>query len=144
MLNALSERAKLGLLCLLLLLMLGILAFTAVNTFQAVRSFQQQYSAIRAGDVSTVHPWMTIHAVSHIYHVPEDNLYRTLHMSSPSLHHHATLYEIANRKQQHVDQVIHTIQHAILMYRKEHPHFLTPLPRQQTDVTPLSPTPGRT
>jgi hypothetical protein len=140
----LSERAKLGLLCLLLLLILGCLAFTTVDTFQAVRNFQQQYSAVKAGDVSTVHPWMTVHAVSHIYQVPENYLYRSLQIGSPGLFRHATLYEIANRKRQPVDQVIRTVQHAILAYRKEHPHFLTPSPALQTDMNPLSPTPKKT
>lgn len=121
-----SERTKLGLLCLLLLLMLGILALTAVNTFQAVRSFQQQNTALEAGDVRTIHDWMTIHVISHIYHVPENYLYNSLHIDNPGLLRHATLNEIADRKQQPVDQVIRTIQHAILVYRKEHSHFLTP------------------
>ncbi len=140
----LSERAKQGFLCLLLLLMLGILALTAVSTFQAVRSFQQQYSAIKAGDVSTIHPWMTIHVISRIYHVPEDYLYRSLHIGTPGSLRHATLYEIANRQRQPVDQVIRTIQRAILAYRKEHPNFLTPTPTLQAAMKPLSPTPGRT
>jgi hypothetical protein len=128
--------------------MLGILAFTTVNTFQAVRSFQQQNSAVKAGDVSTIHPWMTIHVVSHIYNVPEDYLYNSLDVGSPDLLRHATLYQIATRKRQSVDQLIHSIQHAILTYRKAHPHALTPTP--SSTPTPkihmklVSPTPGRT
>jgi hypothetical protein len=135
-----SERAKLGLLCFLLLLMLGFLAFTAVNTVQAVRSFQQQYSAIKTGDVQAIRPWMTIHVISHVCHVPEDYLSRSLKIDN----HHATLYEVAARKRQPVNQLIHTIQHAILAYRKEHPDLLTPTPAQHADRRPLSPTPGRT
>ena len=141
---ALSERARLGFLCFLLLLMLGILAFTAVNTIQAVRSFQQQYGAIKTGDVSTVHPWMTIRVISHVYHVPEDYLYRSLQISAPGSLRSATLYEIANRQRRPVDQVIRTIQHAILAYRKEHPNFFTPTPARHMYMKPLSPTPGRT
>lgn len=142
--NGLSERAKLGFLCLLLLLMLGITALTVINTVQAVRSFRQQYSALEAGDVSTIHAWMTIHVISHIYHVPEDYLYSTLQIGGPGLLRHATLDEIANRKRQPVVQVIRTIQHAILAYRKEHPHFLTPTPSLHTAKKPQSPRPGRT
>ncbi len=144
--DALSERTKLGLLSFLLLLMLGILALTAVNTIQAVRSFQQQNSALEAGDVSTVHAWMTIHVISHIYHVPEDYLYRTLDIGNPGLLRHSTLDEIAHRKRQPVDQVIRTVQHAILAYRKEHPHFLTPTPTPtlHIDKKSHSPMPGRT
>src|SRR5260370_10447538 len=88
------ERAKLGLLCFLLLFMLGFLAFTAVNTVQAVRSFQQQYSAIKTGDVQDIRPWMTIHVISHVCHVPEDYLSRSLKLDN----RHATLYEFAAHK----------------------------------------------
>jgi hypothetical protein len=143
-LDALSERTKLGLLSFLLLLMVGILALTAVNTIQAVRSFQQQNSALEAGDVSTVDAWMTIHVISHIYQVPEDYLYRTLDIGSPGLLRHSTLNEIAHRKRQPVDQVIRTVQHAILAYRKEHPHILTPTPTLHLDKKSHSPMPGRT
>ncbi len=139
-----SERTKLGLLSFLLLLMVGILALTAVNTIQAVRSFQQQNSALEAGDVSTVDAWMTIHVISHIYHVPEDYLYRTLDIGSPGLLRHSTLNEIANRKRQPVDQVIRAVQHAILAYRKERPHFLTPTPTLHIDKKSHSQMPGRT
>ena len=117
--------------------MLGVLAFTAASTFQAMRSFQQQYSAVKTGDVSTVHPWMTVHVISHVYHVPEDYLCSMLHIGSPGSVRHVTLYEIASRKKQPVDQVVHTIQHAILTYRKQHPHFLTPTPKLRTDLKPL-------
>ena len=137
---ALSERAKLGLLCFLLLLMLGFLAFTSANTLQAVRSFQQQYSAIKTGDVMAIRPWMTMHVISHVCHVPEDYLSRSLNIDD----HRATLYEVAARKRQPVNQLIHTIQHTILAYRKEHPNLLTPTPAQHTDRRFLSPTPGRT
>src|SRR5258708_5464708 len=98
-----NERIGPGLLSLLLFLMLGILCFTTVNTWQAVRSFQQQNSAVKAGDVSTIHPWMTIHAVSHIYQIPEDYLYHSLDISSPGLLRQATLYQVASRKRQSVD-----------------------------------------
>ena len=138
-----SERARLGLLCLLLLLVLGFLAFSTINTIQAARSFQQQYSAVKTGDVRAIHPWMTIHAVSHIYHVPEDYLYRSLNLSNPASLRHLTLSDIAKRKHQPVDQIIRSIQRAILAYRKTHPHFLMPAPTQHTRMKP-TPAPGRT
>jgi len=138
-LYALSERVKLVFLWLLLLLMLGVLAFTAVSTIQAVRTFQKQNSAVKTGDVSAVHPWMTVHVISHVYHVPEDYLCSTLHIGTPSSVRHITLYEIANRKKQPVDQVVRTIQHAILTYRKQHP-TTTP----HTSMKPLAPKRRRT
>lgn len=139
----LSERVKLSLLCLLLFLMFGVLTFTAVNALQAVQSFQRQYSEVKAGDVSTIHPWMTIHVVSQIYKVPEDYLYHSLQISYPNEYRHTTLYELASHKRQPVDQVIHTIQHAILTYRKIHPEILKPAAGRKQDKNPPSPTPGR-
>lgn len=142
--NALSERARLGFLCLLLFIMLGTLAFAAANTFLAVESFQQQQHAAKAGDVSAIRPWMTLRVVSHICHVPEDYLYTTLNVQDAGVLHRATLYEIANHKKQPVDQVVHTVQHAILNYRKEHPSVATPTPTRRTDIRPRSPTQGGT
>jgi len=139
---SLSERAKLGLLCLLWLLVLGIVAFTAVNTLQAAQSLQRQYKAVKAGDVSTIRPWMTVHVISHIYQVPEDYLFRSLNIDNPRLFHHATLSKIANRKRVPVDQVIRTIQSAILDYRKEHPYL--PTPALRPPMGHFSPMPGRT
>jgi len=139
-----SERVKLGLLCLLLFLMIGILAFTALNTVQAVQNLQEQYSDVKSGDVSTIHPWMTIHVVSHVYNVPEDYLYHSLQLSYPNAYRHTTLYELASHKRQSVDQLINTIQHAILTYRQQHPRSLTPATGQQRSKKPLAPTPGRT
>jgi hypothetical protein len=138
-----NERITLALLCLLLFLMIGILAFTAMNTVQAVHNLQEQYSDVKSGDVSTVHPWMTIHVVSHIYNVPEDYLYHSLQIAYPNQYRHTTLYDLASHKRQSVNQVISVIQHAILTYRKEHPKTLTPTTGQQRSKKPLSPTSGR-
>ena len=122
--HALSERTKRNLLCVFLLLLLGLVAITAVRAFQAVHNFQQQYSEIKAGDVSAIHPWMTIHVISHVYHVPENYLYRSLTLDNPAQLRHSTLYQIATLKRQSVDQVVHTAQHAILAYRKHQSPFL--------------------
>jgi len=131
-------------LCFLLLLVLGLLAFAAINTARAARSFQQHYSAIKAGDVQAIRPWMTIHMVSHIYYVPEDYLCHSLNMSNSAPLRHLTLSELAKRKRQPVDQVIHSLQHAILAYRKTHPHFQIPVPAAHSHLKRLSPTPWRT
>lgn len=141
MVNMRSERARLGLLCLLLLVMLGLLVFAAVNTIQAARTFQQQYKAVKAGDVSAIHPWMTIHVIANIYHVPEDYLYSSLTLKDSPTLHHATLYEIAGRKRQPVNQVIHTLQQAISTYRRVHPRRPTSTPTPRVRHTP--PTAGR-
>lgn len=135
-----NERARLALLCLLLLIMLGVLAFAAVNTVQAVKNFQHQYGAVKSQDVSAIHPWMTIHVVSHIYHIPETYLYSTLSLPDTSTTRHMTLDAIAHRKKQTTIQVIHTLQQAIVKYRKTH-HIPTPTPGP--GISPHGPPPGR-
>ena len=142
--DTLSERTKLTLLSFLLLLILGFLVFTATRTFQAAHNFQQQYSAIKAGNVNTVRPWMTIHVISHVYHVPENYLYRSLTISSPTLFRHTTLYQIAARKRLPVDQVIHTIKDTILTYRKQHSSVTIMAFKQQSNSKLLSLISGRT
>lgn len=115
-----GERIKLGLLSLLLLLMLGFVCFTAMSTYNAVRNFQQQNNALKAGDVSTVRPWMTIYVVARLYHVPEDYLSHTLAVGNPDQIRHFTLNQIASTKKQPVSKLIQTVQRAILNYRKTH------------------------
>ncbi len=137
-----SERAKLGVLCVLLLLALGFTIVKVVDTFRAVRNLQMQNSGVRSGDVNTIRPWMTIQAISLIYHVPENYVYSSLDVSSADVHHHETLYEIASRKRQSVDQVTHTVQRAILTYRKGHRRISTPTHTHLSARKPLSP--GRT
>ncbi|MEO9057279.1 MAG: hypothetical protein ABI396_03820 [Ktedonobacteraceae bacterium] len=141
--NVLSERAKLRLLLLLLLLMLGFLAFTTATTLQAAQNFQRQYSAVKTEDVNAIHPWMSIHVISHLYHIPEDYLYSSLNISNTATLHHATLYDLANHSRQSPDQVIHTLRYAILKYRKEHHPIVPPLPLRHTRRQ-LLPTPGGT
>jgi hypothetical protein len=138
-----SERAKLNLLSLLLIIILGLLAITTVRAFQAVHNFQQQYSKFKSGDVSTMRPWMTIHVISHVYHVPENYLYRSLTLDKPAQLRRTTLYQIAAHKGQSVDQVILTTQHAILAYRKHHSSFVTPV-LHPTGRESLPSIPGRT
>lgn len=137
----LSERARLALLCLLLLVMLGVLVFAAVNTVQAVKNFQHQITAVRKQDVSAIHPWMTVHVVSHIYHVPDNYLYSTLGLQDTATTRHLTIDAIAHRKKQTTTQVIHTLQQAIVQYRKEH-HIATPTPSH--GMSPHSPPQRRT
>lgn len=135
----LSERIRLSLLCLLLACTLGLLAYTCINTFQAVQNFQNQYNEVKEGDVSTIHPWMTIHVISHIYHVPEDYLYSSLNLPNAEPLRRSTLYDIASHKKQPVNQVIHTLQHAILTYRQSHPNTSTPTSARHTGGYPRAP-----
>ena len=138
-----SERIKLGILSALLLLVLAFSVFAVVNTFQAVRALQMRNHEVKAGNVSTIRAWMTIPAISHIYHVPEDYVYRSLNVTHPAPNHPVTLYEVANRKQKPVDQVIQTLQHAILLYRKQHPGNSISPSTKHTFNKDLSPPTGR-
>ena len=106
--------------------MLGIVCSTAIGTYRAVRSFQQQNTALETGDVNTIRSWMTIHVVSHLYHVPEDYLSRTLSVSSPDVLLHSTLNQLASKKRQPVNKLIQNLQHVILDYRKTHHAFSIP------------------
>ena len=137
------ERIKFSVLSALLLLALVFSAFTTANTFEAVRNLQLQNHNVKVGNVSTIRAWMTVPAISRIYHVPEDYVYRSLEISSPASYHHVTLYEIANRKQQPVNQVIHILQHAILIYRKQHPGITMPPQAFHSSKKHLSPVLGR-
>lgn len=138
--NTLSERAKLALLFLLLLFMLGFLAFTTANTLQAAQNFQRQYSAVRTEDVNAIHPWMSIHVISYLYHIPEDYLYSSLNISNTETLQHATLYELADHSRQSPDQVIRTLRYAILKYRREHHPTVPPIPLRRARKQ-LLPTP---
>ncbi|HEY6542844.1 MAG TPA: hypothetical protein VIZ18_18010 [Ktedonobacteraceae bacterium] len=137
-----GERIKLGLLSLLLLLMLGLVCFAAVSTYESVRNFQRQNSALAAGDVSTIRAWMTIHVVARLYHVPEDYLSQELAVGNPEQIRHFTLNQIASSKKQSVSKLIQTVQHAILDYRKTHhtqgktPPLKQKPPRQRTTIRP--------
>lgn len=135
-----NEHTRLGLLSLLLLAALGIAALAMLNTFQAMRAFQQQNNATRTGDVNAIRPWMTIRVISHVYHVPEGYLEQSLNIAGSDSLHRATLYEIAAHKHQPVDQLIHAVQKAILIYRKEHPAPV--LPFKRLEVHDLAPETG--
>ena len=138
-----SERVKLSALSVLLLLALAISAFASANTFQAVRNLQLRNHDVKVGNVSTIRTWMTVPTISRIYHVPEDYMYHSLEISSPASYHHVTLYELANRKHQPVDQVIHTLQHAILIYRQQHPSITMPSRVYHSSKNHLAPVSGR-
>lgn len=129
-----SERARLGLLSLLLLLTLGCVAFGTSSTIQAVQRLQQQNAAIKKGDVNAVRPWMTVHVISRLYHVPEDYLYQSLNIDHPDLYHRVTLNQIASKQRRPVSRVIQAVQHAILQYRKDHTRMKTLTPQPTRSV----------
>ena len=119
-----SERARLNFLSVLLLLALGIMILTVANALQAVNDFQHESNATKAGDVTTIRPWMTIHVISRVYHIPEDYLENSLQVAKKDPLHHATLYEIAAHKRQPLDRLIHTLQHTIFIVSQRAFRFL--------------------
>lgn len=119
---ALSLRAKFIITCSLLLLALVCTVAAAEATVRAYRSFVQQHELAREGDVRTIGPWMTIPYIAHVYHVPESYLYHSLRIVDAHPPRHTTLHALATRYRRPVDDLIHTIQVAILTYRKQHSH----------------------
>jgi hypothetical protein len=118
----LSVQAKLVIVSVLLALSLGITAFFASETLQAFQEFQQQHALIMAGDVRSIRPWMTIPYIAHTYHVPESYLYQSLHIADTQPPHHATLHALAMRYNRSENELVHTLQNAILVYRRQHPY----------------------
>jgi hypothetical protein len=118
----LSVQAKLVIVSVLLALALGITAFFASETLQAFQEFQQQHALILAGDVRSIRPWMTIPYIAHTYHVPQSYLYQSLHIADTQPPRHATLHALAIRYNRSENELIHTLQNAILVYRRHHPY----------------------
>ena len=127
-----SKRTQLGLLSILLLLTLLCTVFATINATQSVHNFQKQYTNAKTENVNALRPWMTIPIVSHVYHVPEDELYNALSIAKTDPLRQATLYEIANHRKKPVDQVVHTLQQTIQTYRNKHP-----LPHQHPHLSIL-------
>jgi hypothetical protein len=117
----LSLRTRFILTCVLLLLALFCVAFSAKSTMQTLQNFRQQNALTRSGDVSTVSQWMTIPYIAHTYHVSEPYLYSRLHLSNPYTLHYVTLQMLATRDHLSTDNLIREIQQAILAYRQQHP-----------------------
>ncbi|WP_052887375.1 hypothetical protein [Thermogemmatispora carboxidivorans] len=117
----LSLKLKLLGLVLLLCLAVSTTVYAASSTYHAVQHLQQQRALVKAGDVRSIRPWMTIPYVAHLCHVPAGYLYRALHVpESPSVQH-LTLHALSLRTKRPVDELIRTLQQAIETYRQQHP-----------------------
>jgi hypothetical protein len=112
-----SVRVRVVLTGILLMLSLICALFAARATVGAFQNLQQER---QQGDVQTIHPWMTIPYIAHVYQVPENYLYDALHLSNARPSRHTTLQELAIRLHRPVGTVIHTVQESIQLYRKEH------------------------
>jgi len=105
----------------LLCLALGATIFCAVQTVQAIQRFQQDQALTTAGDIRTIQPWMTIHYISRVYHVPESYLYNWLNIPNPTAMHRTSLRSLAVHYHRSLDNLISNVQAAIKTYRNEHP-----------------------
>jgi hypothetical protein len=125
-----SVRTRIIIVSVLLVLALGSTVFAAASTVQAFYMFQQQHTLAKEGDVRTIRPWMTVPYISRIYHVPQSDLYSALHQAGLQPEQHTTLHALSLRCHCPVNSVIHTVQEAILTYRRQHPpaHPGTPTP----------------
>lgn len=120
----------------LLLLALSGTAIAARATVGAFQQFQEEQTLTAKNDVQMVHAWMTIPYIAHNYHVPTSYLYKALKIAKEDhVAQHSTLNEFAMHTRQSVTTIIHTVQVAILNYRKQHP---TPPahPRRAKSLTP--------
>jgi hypothetical protein len=106
----------------LLCLAIAATIFCAVQTVKAIQYFQQARTLTAEGDVSTIQPWMTIHYISRVYHVPESYLNEQLNITDPRSISHVPLRSLAVRYNRSIDGLIRDIQTAIKTYRKQHPH----------------------
>lgn len=116
----LSSRAKIILATFFLLLTLIVAGFAIISTVQAFHSFQQQHTLVKAGDVRTIRPWMTIPYISHTYHIPEGYLYQSLSIDARYTPRRATLHTLATQTKQPVNTLVYNVQKAIIVYRRQH------------------------
>jgi hypothetical protein len=131
-----SRRVTILIISVLLGVAIIAVIFTAIGTVRAVQSLQHQHTLAKAGDVSTIRPWMTLPYVAHNYHVPESYLYNSLRIPDTRNSHHMPLQALASHYNRPVDSVVHDIQNAVILYRKQHPHHSSNKPsRKETPTT---------
>ena len=133
-----SRTASIIIISILLGATLIAVVFTALGTVRAVQSLQKQHTLAKAGDVHTIRPWMTIPYVAHTYHVPESYLYASLHIPNTHATRHMPLQTLASHYQRPVDSVVHDIQNAILLYRRQHPFHPGSMPPPKGAPMPIS------
>ncbi|HEY7414664.1 MAG TPA: hypothetical protein VH593_05695 [Ktedonobacteraceae bacterium] len=106
-------------------LALGGTGLAFVASYRAYQLLHWYVLLVQARDVSTIRPWMTLHYIAHVYQVPEGYLVAWLDSKHMPATQHATLQMLADDLHQPVNQLIHSIQSAILAYRQQHgEHFL--------------------
>jgi hypothetical protein len=74
--------------------LLQVVGARAVQAYQGMRNERR----VRAGEAVGVRPWMTIPYISRVYGVPEDELFRTLGLSSTNQRRRVPLQAIARQE----------------------------------------------
>jgi hypothetical protein len=144
--NVLGIRLKFIGVSILLCLALAGTIIAAIGTIRAYQKLEEHHQLITAGDVNTISSWMTVPYIARVYHIPESCLDGSLQLSDPSLQKHATLRFIADQDKKPVDDLIHSVQQAILNYRKNHLFCGTPTNNAgpaSVHQLPLSPAKGK-
>lgn len=134
-------RVKLIGLGMLLCIALALTVFCGIQIVRAVGGLQTTRTQASSGDVRTVRPWMTLHYISRVYHVPESFLLQSLNITDPSSARRTTLSTLAARLGVSPATLIQETQTAILDYRAEHPspsatpHSAIPPPARRARVS---------
>lgn len=105
----------------LLCLALGFTVFCGAQIVRGFQGIQQAHHRANSGDVSTIRPWMTLHYISRVYHVPQAYLEQSLRITDPQVARRAPLSVLAARLHVSTDTLIQQTQQAILTYRAQHP-----------------------
>jgi hypothetical protein len=133
-----NTRAKLFGTGFLLCIAVGVTIFCAIQTVQAIQTFQKNHNLALSGDVSTIRSWMTIPYIARAYHVPESYLYDSLHISKTLTMRRDSLHTLALRYNRPIDAFISEVQHVILAYRKQHPSSTMPILALHDKGPPIS------
>lgn len=133
-----SRTTTIIIISILLCVALVAVVITTLGTVRAIQSLQQQHTLAKAGDVSTIRPWMTIPYIAHTYHVPENYLYDSLHIPDTHTTRHMPLHALATHYQRPLSSVVQDVQSAVTLYRKQHPQPHTNMPPHEGTPTTTS------
>ena len=118
----LTLRVKFFLTCAALALVLFCTIYTARVTTADWQNLQQQTALVKAKDVRTIRPWMSLSYIARTYQVPENYLIAALklpHPKDPRLSHE-TLDTLSFQTKRPVNVLLLQTQNAIISYRKPH------------------------
>jgi hypothetical protein len=116
-----SQIRLLTIICLCMLSLFGTI-YAAHSTMAAFQAFKQQQTQYQQGDVHSIRSWMTITYIAHTYHVPTSCLDQALNITGKR-EERDTLQTLASHRKRPVNELIISVQQAILAYRQDHAGF---------------------